>query len=206
MRTDYFRDRIPIRLALKSGELDYYAENTAKSWATEFDIPSVQAGWLVKERVKHQAPQGMQAFVLNLRREKFADSRIREAIGLAFDFNWTNQKIFYDQYTRSESFFSNSELASSGVPAGAELAVLEPYRDQLPAELFNETFQVPQTDGSGWPRDNLLEALALIEESPWEIRDGRLVDPDGRPLQIEMLTFDRQNIFGFILSLKRWEF
>ncbi len=206
LRFDYFRDRIPIRLALKAGEIDYYAENTAKSWATEFEIAAVGAGWLVKEQVKHSAPQGMQAYVMNLRRPEFADRRIREAISLAFDFNWTNQKIFYNQYTRSNSFFSNSELASSGIPRGDELALLENYRDQLTPELFSRPFAVPQTDGSGWSRDNLLTALSLIRQTDWEIRDGRLVDQQHRPLTIEMLLYSssfERLILPYVSNLKR---
>jgi microcin C transport system substrate-binding protein len=206
MRVDFFRDRIPIRLSLKAGEIDYYAENTAKSWATEFEIPAVESGWLVRETVEHSAPQGMQAYVMNLRRDKFSDIRIRQAISLAFDFNWTNQKIFYNQYTRSKSFFSNSELASSNIPKGDELDVLEPYRDQLPTELFDQTFQVPETDGSGWSRDNLIKALKLIEQTDWEILDGKLVDKNGRPLSIEFLLYSssfERLILPYVANLKR---
>ena len=206
MRVDFFRDRIPIRLALKAGEIDYYFENTAKSWATEFDIPAVQSGWLVREIVEHSAPQGMQAYVMNLRRHKFQDSRIRQAISLAFDFNWTNQKIFYDQYTRSESFFSNSELASSGLPQGDELAILEQFREQLPRELFLEPFQVPQTDGKGWSRDNLLKALDLIEQTEWKIIDGKLVNENNQPLSIEFLLYSssfERLILPYVANLKR---
>lgn len=206
MRVDFFRDRIPIRLALKAGEIDFYAENTAKSWATEFDLPVIDAGWLVRENVAHFAPQGMQGYVMNLRRDKFRERKIREAISLAFDFDWTNRNIFYDQYTRSESFFSNSELASSGIPQGEELAVLAPYRDQLWPELFERPFQVPETDGSGWPRDNLLKALSLIEETEWEIREGRLVDPEGRPLTIEFMLYSssfERLILPYVANLKR---
>ena len=206
MRVDFFRDRIPIRLALKAGEIDYYHENTAKSWATEFDIPAVDSGWLVKETVRHSAPEGMQAFVMNLRRDKFQDIRIRQAISMAFDFNWTNQKIFYDQYTRSESFFSNSELASSGIPGGAELRVLDAYRDQLPPELFERPFEVPETDGSGWSRENLLEALDLIRQTDWMLDDGRLIDPDGRPMTIEFLMYSssfERLILPYVANLKR---
>lgn len=206
MRIDFFRDRIPIRLALKAGEIDYYYENTAKSWATEFKIPAVESGWLVRETVEHAAPQGMQAYVMNLRRDKFSDARIRQAISLAFDFNWTNQKIFYNQYTRSESFFSNSELASSNIPEGDELDVLEPYRDQLPEEIFDQPFQVPETDGSGWSRDNLIKALGLIEQTDWKILDGKLMDENGRPLRIEFLLYSssfERLILPYVANLKR---
>ncbi len=189
LRYDYFRDRIPIRLALKSGELDYYLENTAKSWASEFELASIDRGWLVKERLAHRAPQGMQAFVLNVRRDKYKDSRVREAIALAFDFEWTNKNIFYDQYTRSSSYFSNSDLASSGVPDGEELALLEPYRDQLPARLFSEPFSVPVTDGKGWSRENLLKALELLKQAGWRVANNRLINEDGETLNIEMLLY-----------------
>ena len=206
MRVDFFRDRIPIRLALKAGNIDYYYENTAKSWATEFEIPAVQTGWLVKETVEHSAPQGMQAYVMNLRRNKFQDPHVRQAIALAFDFEWTNQNIFYNQYTRSKSFFSNSELASSGIPEGDELALLEEYREQLPEALFTRPFMVPQTDGSGWSRENLRKALALIEESEWGIRDGKLENPQGQKLTIEFLLYSssfERLILPYVANLKR---
>ena len=206
MRVDFFRDRIPIRLALKAGEIDYYLENTAKSWATEFDIPPVESGWLVRETVEHSAPQGMQAFVMNLRRDKFSDIRIREAISLAFDFNWTNQKIFYNQYTRSESFFSNSELASSDIPQGVELEILESYRAQLPDEVFSEAFAVSKTDGSGWSRENLLKALSLIDETDWSIENGKLVDSQKKPLSIEFLLYSssfERLVLPYVANLKR---
>ena len=206
LRFDFFRDRIPIRLALKAGEIDFYAENTAKSWATEFDIPAVESGWLVREQVKHSAPQGMQAYVMNLRRSKFANRKIRQAISLAFDFNWTNQKIFYNQYTRSKSYFSNSELASSGIPEGDELALLENYRVSLPPELFSRPFDVSETDGSGWSRQNLLKALSLIRETDWEIKDGKLVNQQHQPLTIEMLLYSssfERLILPYVSNLKR---
>ncbi len=206
IRTDFFRDRIPIRLALKAGEIDYYAENTAKSWATEFDIPSVQSGWLIKERIEHSAPQGMQAYVMNLRRPKFQERKIREAIALAFDFNWTNKKMFYNQYIRSTSFFSNSELASSGIAEGDELALLQNYRDQLPAELFSEAFDVAETDGRGWHRGNLLKALSLIKQTDWRIDNGKLVNAKNQPLVIEVLLYSsvfERLILPYASNLKR---
>lgn len=206
LRTQYFRDRIPLRLALKSGDIDYYYENTAKSWVTEFDVPSVRSGWLVRETVHHSAPQGLQAFVMNLRRPQFKDRNIRQAIMLAFDFGWTNQKIFYNQYTRSRSFFSNSELASSGIPEGEELRVLEPYRDRLPGDIFDRPFELPDTDGNGWPRENLLQALDLIGRTDYRIVEGKLIDPLGRPVRIEFLlnsaSFERI-VLPYIANLRR---
>lgn len=206
LRTRYFRDRIPLRLALKSGDIDYYHENTAKSWATEFDVPSVRSGWLVQETVHHSAPQGMQAFVMNLRRSQFKDRNIRKAIILAFDFGWTNQKIFYNQYTRSTSFFSNSELASSGLPDGRELEILDAYRNRLPAEIFHKPFVLPETDGQGWPRENLLKALHLIDKSDYGIVDGKLLDANGRPVRIEFLLYSasfERIVLPYIANLRR---
>lgn len=206
LRTRYFRDRIPLRLALKSGDIDYYYENTAKSWATEFDIPSVRSGWLVREAVPHFAPQGMQAFVMNLRRPQFQNRNVRRAIAMAFDFGWTNQKIFYNQYTRSTSFFSNSELASTGLPEGKELEVLEAYQDRLPDEIFSKPFQLQETDGQGWPRENLLEALDLIRQTEYRLVDGKLLDPQGRPVKIEFLLYSasfERLILPYIANLRR---
>ncbi len=206
MRVDFFRDSIPIRLALKAGELDFHAENTAKSWATEFDIAAVQSGWLVRETVKHSAPQGMQAYVMNLRRAKFSDSRVRRAMSLAFDFEWANQKIFHDQYARTTSYFSNSELASSGVPQGRELALLTPYAKQLPPALFTEPFKVATTDGRGWPRDNLLKALGLLQEAGWKVVDGVLVDSDGQAFTVEFLLYSaslQPLILPYVANLRR---
>ncbi|MCY4218883.1 MAG: extracellular solute-binding protein [Gammaproteobacteria bacterium] len=206
LRTRYFRDRIPLRLALKSGDLDYYFENTAKSWATEFDIPSVRSGSLVRETVYHSSPQGMQAFVMNLRRPQFMDRNIRKAIILAFDFGWTNQKIFYNQYIRSESFFSNSELASSGIPQGRELEILNTYRDRLPSEIFHKPFVLRETDSQGWPRENLLEALELISQSDYEIVDGKLLNPEGQPVRVEFLLYSasfERIVLPYIANLRR---
>ncbi len=189
IRTSFFRDATVIRQALKAGTLDFEVENQAKAWALDYDIPAVRKGWLKKEEFTHQRPAGMQAFVFNTRRPLFRDPKVREALGYAFDFEWTNPTLFFGQYTRNDSFFENSELASSGLPEGRELEILEPYRDQLPERVFTEVFTVPKTDGSGWPRDNLLKALQLLGEAGWEV-DGKGVlrnRESGRPFAFEFL-------------------
>ena len=175
IRTDYYRDVTAIRLALKSGKLDFRLENQAKAWALDYDVSVVRDGLLIKERVAHHAPQGMQGTVLNTRREVFADPRVREAIGYAFDFEWTNRNLFFDQYTRSKSYFSNSALAASGLPQGRELQVLQEYRGKIPERVFSEPIRIPGTDGSGWARDNLRRAFALLEEAGWTVEDLSLI-------------------------------
>lgn len=188
IRYDYYRDPTVIREAVKAGDIDFYMENQAKAWAQDYDIEAVRKGWLKKVAIPHERPAGMQAFIMNLRRSVFADIRVRKAVALAFDFEWTNKNLFFGQYTRATSFFSNSELAASGPPSPAELALLEPYRDQLSPEVFGPPPKPPETDGSGWPRDNLRKAFALLFDAGYEVRDLKMVNPEtGRQLRFEML-------------------
>ncbi len=135
IRTDFFRDATPIRLALKAGDIDFRSENQAKAWAEDYDVAVVKNGLLKKELVPHQMPTGMQAFVMNTRRSLFADRRVREALGLAFDFEWTNRNLFNGQYSRTTSFFSNSDLAASGLPEGDEKTILESFDNRVHALL-----------------------------------------------------------------------
>ncbi len=188
-RTSFFRDATVIRQALKAGTLDYHEENQAKAWALDYDTPAVRKGWLKKVAFPHHRPTGMQAFVFNTRRALFKDPKVREALTYAFDFEWTNPTLFFGQYTRNNSYFENSELASSGLPEGRELEILTAYRDQLPEQVFTEVFDVPATDGRGWPRDNLLKALELLGEAGWQVGDeGVLRNVEtGRPFVFEFL-------------------
>ena len=184
---DYYRDTTVALEAFKAGEFDFRQENMAKNWATAYDIPAVANGRIIKEEIPHEQGTGMQAFVFNTRRDIFKDVRVRQALGLLFDFEWTNQNLFYGAYTRSNSYFSNTELASSGIPQGEELAILERYRDKLPAELFTQPFVLPVTRGDGNIRDNLRQALRLFKQAGWTLKNKRLVDPDGRPMAFEIL-------------------
>ncbi len=176
MRTDYYRDDTAIRLALKSGDLDLRVENQAKAWASDYHIEAVENGWLKKELIEHDLSTGMQGFAMNTRREPFNDRNVRKALGYAFDFEWSNKTLFFSQYVRTESYFSNSELASSGLPKGEELEILERYRDQLPPEIFTKPYRAPKTDGSGWPRENLKEAFRLLAKAGWVVKDLKLVN------------------------------
>jgi len=196
IRYDYFRDGTVIRQALKAGIIDFREENTAKAWALEYDVPAVRDGWLKKVEIPHKMPTGMQAFIMNTRRDVFKDPRVRRALAYAFDFEWTNPKLFFGQYTRTESYFSNSELAASGLPEGEELEILERYRGRIPETVFTTRYEAPRTDGSGWPRDNLRRAFELLAEAGWVVRDMKLVNAEsGRQMSFEILlsspTFER---------------
>jgi microcin C transport system substrate-binding protein len=207
IRTEYFRDSTVIREALKSGAIDFHEENQAKAWALDYDVPAVRNGWLKKEALPHEQPTGMQAFVFNTRRAVFQDRTVRQALAYAFDFEWTNKNLFFGQYTRTESYFSNSELAATGLPQGEELALLERYRDHLPPEVLTTPFRAPSTDGSGWPRQNLRQAFALLKEAGWEVQDLVLRRRDtGESMQFEILlvspAFERI-VLPFVRNLKR---
>ena len=201
IRIDYFRDRTIAREAFKGGNLDLWVENSAKEWATAYDIPAVRNGQIIKAEFPHERTAGMQGFVFNLRKPRFQDFRIRKALTLAWDFEWYNKNLAYGAYTRTDSYFDNSELGSRGLlsDAGAEeREILERYRGRLPDELYTQVFTPPSTDGSGVRgiRKNLREAGKLLKEAGWEIRDGKLVNSkSGEVFKFEILlrqpTFER---------------
>lgn len=206
LRYDYYRDPTVAMVAFKAHEYDFRMENTSKVWATAYEGSLFDDGLIIKEEISHSRPTGMQGFVFNTRRGKFADRRVRQALGYAFDFEWTNENLFYGAYSRTASYFSNSELASSGLPGPDELALLEPYRDQLPPEVFSEVYETPKTDGSGKVRRNLRTAIKLLAEAGWTIQDTKLVGPDGESMEIEVLIvspmFERV-IAPFIKNLEK---
>jgi microcin C transport system substrate-binding protein len=203
IRTEYFLDENVLRQALKSGVIDFRLENQAKAWALDYDVPAVRDGRLKKEAIPNQRTSGMQAFAFNTRREVFKDPRVRQALAYAFDFEWTNKNLFFGQYTRTTSYFANSELASRGLPAGEELDILEPYRGKIPDEVFTTEYQPPSTDGSGWPRDNLKTAFDLLAEAGWVVRDMKLVNAEtGRQMSFEFLLAS-QSFERIVLPFKR---
>jgi len=207
IRYDYFRDPTVIREAVKAGSIDFWPENQAKAWALDYDTPAMRRGWLKLKAFEQHRPAGMQGLVMNLRRPVFEDARVRYAIAHAFDFTWSNRTLFFGQYRRSESYFSNSELASESLPSPAELKVLEPWRGKIPDEVFTSAYRAPSTDGSGWPRENLRRAFALLAEAGWVVRDMRLVHAEtGRPMQFEILlvsaAFERI-VLPFVRNLAR---
>ncbi len=188
IRYDYYKDRGIEREAFKSGEIDFFSENSSKEWATAYDINAVNEGLIKKELISHENPQGMQGFAFNIRKDKFKDRRVRKALSYAFDFEWSNKNLFFDAYKRTDSFFENSELASSGIPSKEELNYLNPYFDVLPKEIFTEEYTNPVTDGSGYMRMQLQEASKLLEQSGWELVDGKLLHSNTKePFEFEIL-------------------
>ncbi|MGO8865332.1 MAG: extracellular solute-binding protein [Alphaproteobacteria bacterium] len=188
IRIDYYRDDNVSLEAFKAGDYDFRQENSSKSWATGYDAPAVRDGRIKKEEIPNEEPQGMQGYVYNIRRDVFKDARVRSALAYAFDFEWSNKTLFYGQYARTESYFSNSELASRGLPSADELKVLEPLKGQIPDEVFTKQYEAPKTDGSGNIRPNLAIALKLLEAAGWTVKDGKMVDPkSGQPLSFEIL-------------------
>jgi microcin C transport system substrate-binding protein len=187
IRYDYYQDTTVSLEAFKAGKIDFRAENRARNWATEYNIPAKDAGHLVTEEIPNQRGQGMQGFVFNTRLPKFQDPKVREALGYAFDFEWSNANLFFGQYTRSTSYFANTELASSGLPEGQELEILEKYRGQIPDEVFTTEFTVPVTDGSGNLREGLSTAQALLEEAGWTVQDGKLTNAAGETMDFELM-------------------
>lgn len=196
IRIDVYRDDVVALEGIKSGQFDYYEEYIARNWATAYHIPAVAEGRLIKTKIPHKIPRGMQAFMFNTRLAKFADPRVREAIGLTMDYEWMNQTLFYNAYERSWSFFQNTEFAATGTPSGAEKALLEPFRDQLPPEVFTKEFHVPKTDGTGYARGNLIRAQQLLNDAGWVMKNGKRTNAKtGEVMTIEFLmaqrTFER---------------
>ena len=192
IKYEYYKDRGIERESFKSGNIDFFSENTSKDWATSYDIPAVQNGLIIKESIEHENPQGMQAFAFNTRKEFFKNKKVREALSYAFDFEWTNTTLFYSAYKRTNSFFENSELASSGIPGGKEFDLLQSFgtknQEFLPPEVYSMEFNPPKTDGSGFMRKELSKATSLLAESGWELKNGQLINKEsGKHFEFEIL-------------------
>jgi microcin C transport system substrate-binding protein len=205
-RFDYYKDPNIALIAFLAGAYDVTVESSAKNWATQYDVPAVKDGRLIRDVIPYERPAGMQCFVFNLRKPMFQDIRVREALGYAFDFEWADKNLFYGQYKRTKSYFENSELASTGLPSPEELKILEPLRGKIPDEVFTKSFTLPTTDGSGNNRANLRQASALLEQAGWTVKNGVRVDKNGQPFRFEILLdnplFERLAL-PFIQSLKR---
>ena len=190
VRIDYYRDLTVAMEAFKAGQVDIRAENTAARWHTYYDFPAVQQGLVIKRDFRHHLPTGLQGWVMNTRRPMLSDPRVRHALGLVYDFQWQNKNLFYNDYQRTTSYFENSDLASSGIPQGDELKLLEPYRKELPPDLFTQPFTLPVTDGSGNNRTQLVQALKLLEQAGWKVKDRNLVNAQGQQLSFTILLPD----------------
>ena len=187
IKIEFFKDRDVAHEGFKSGVFDYQEENVSRIWATGYDFPAVRDGRVIKETVPKGSPASRQYFALNMRRDRFKDRRVRQAINLAFDFEWTNENLFYSVYKRTGSIFENTNMAARELPTDAELELLNPFRDQLPPEVFTQVYKQPKTDGSGNARANLRKARQLFADAGWTIQDGRLRNGAGQPFEIEFL-------------------
>jgi len=191
----YYKDSTIALEAFKAGEFDFFFENYSKRWARSHNGAQYDSGQIIKTELTHKNNAGMQGFAFNTRREKFSDVRVRRALSLAYDFEWANDKLFYNQYVRAGSYFSNSELAAQGLPEGKELALLEKFRDQLPAEVFTKYWQPATTLPPDSLRNNLIQARDLLAEAGWTIQDGVLKNQQGEVFKLDILLvqsgFDR---------------
>lgn len=202
----YYKDQTVALEAFKAGEFDFFAENHSKRWARDHNGPKYDSKEIVKQVLTQKNNAGMQGFILNTRRELFKDKNVRRAVTLAMDFEWSNKHLFYNQYTRCESFFSNSELASSGLPEGDELKLLNKYRQQLPAELFTNEWHAPSTKKPSSLRHNLRQASRLLKQAGWSVKNGQLVDKKGKLFSFEVLLIQKgfeRIIAPFARNLKR---
>lgn len=190
LRYEYFKDSTAAFEAFKSGAYELHEEFYSKLWATAYDFPAIRKGWVKRDEIPDGRPSGTQGYWFNLRRDKFADPRVREALALGFDFEWSNRTLFYGLYHRTDSFFEGSPLEAKGPPSPAELALLAPLADRLPAGLMTEDAWVPpQTDGSGRMRRQLRRAGGLLDQAGWTVgADGLRRNAAGEPLNIEFLS------------------
>ncbi len=186
IRFEYFSDRDAAFQGLTSGSLDLREEFSSKIWGTRYNFPALEDGRVKKGVIPDERPAGTQGYWINTRLEKFSDPRVREAIAMAFDFEWSNKALFYGLYHRTDSFFENAPFEAAGMPTEGELALLEPYRDQLPEAVFGEAYVPPVTDGSGRNRRNLRAANKLLDAAGWDLVEGKRMK-DGEPLTIEFL-------------------
>jgi microcin C transport system substrate-binding protein len=189
IRFDYYRDQTVAFESFKAGNLDYWQETSAKNWATAYDFPAVRDGYVKRQEVRIKRTQPMQAFVLNLRRPQFQDRRVRQALNLAFNFEWANKNLFYGQYERVGSYFQDSELAApEALPTGRELEILNEVKDQVPPEVFTEVHKNPVNKDQSDLRQNLRKAVMLLKEAGWDVKKGVLTNAKtGQQMKIEFL-------------------
>lgn len=195
----FYKDDVARLEAFMAGEFDVVVEYRAKNWARMYKGPKFDSGEIIKKTLYHSNGAGMQAFIMNLRRPQFEDARVRRALALALDFEWMNRQLFYGQYQRIDSFFSNSELAARGLPTPGELALLEPMREQLDPAVFGLVPVPATTEAPSSLRANLLQARALLKAAGWEYRDGALRNARGEPFTFEIL--DDQSALSRIIAV-----
>ena len=187
VRYEFYRDRDVAFQGFTAGNYLFREEFTARIWATRYDFPAIKDGRVKRETLPDQTPSGGQGWFINTRREKFKDPRVREALINAFDFEWTNKTVMYDAYTRTRSPFQNSDMVAEGLPSPDELKLLEPFRGQVPDEVFGQPFVPPVSDGSGQDRALLRKAQQMLQDAGLVIKDNKRVLPNGDVFTIEFL-------------------
>ncbi|MCZ6844964.1 MAG: extracellular solute-binding protein [Alphaproteobacteria bacterium] len=206
IRYDYYRDDSVALEAFKAGDYDYRGEGDAARWATQYNFPALAAGRVVREAIENGTPSGLRALAFNLRRPLFADRRVREALNLAFDFEWLNRALLHQGYSRTTGMFSKSAMAPTGPPSPAEIKLLEPWREHVPPQVFGPPFQPSATDGSGRDRTNLRKAAQLLKQAGLTVRDGVLHTSEGAPFRFEMtlrLPSNQRIALAYARNLKR---
>ncbi|MEI7126820.1 extracellular solute-binding protein [Pectobacterium versatile] len=207
IRYDYYLDDSVALEAFKAGAFDLREEGSPKHWATQYQGGNFARGYIIKQDQVNQSAQDTRWLAFNIQRPLFQDRRVRQALALAFDFNWMNKALYYNAYQRTDSYFQNTEYAAKGEPSAEELAWLTPLKDKVPAEVFGPSYQPPSSDGSGYDRQNWLKALKLLEEAGWELKDQKLVNSKtGQPFTFELLlpsAGNSQYVLPFQQSLKK---
>lgn len=202
IRYDYYLDDKVALEAFKAGAYDFRIEGSPKSWATQYQGGNFVRNYIIKQDETNQSAQNTRWMAFNLHRTIFADRRVREAITLAFDFDWMNKALYYDAYQRTNSYFQNTPYAASGYPDAAELALLAPLKGKVPAEVFTSIYQPPSSDGSGNDRQNLLKATQLLKQAGWEVKNQRLVNSKtGQPFSFELMLLSGSN-FQYVLPFQ----
>ena len=199
---EYFGDTDVARQVLRGGAYDYNREFSATGFSIGYDSPALRDGRLQKAHLATEAPQTAQGFVFNLQKPQFQDRRVRQALAMLWDFEWSNRQMMRNLYVRQQSFFSNTDLAARQLPDAGERALLEPLRGQIPDEVFTQVFEAPKTDGSGVIRDKQLQALALLEDAGWKPDGDRLVNAEGEPLSFTFLN-TQNGLDRLLLPYKR---
>ena len=202
IRYDYYLDDKVALEAFKAGAYDFRIEGSPKNWATQYQGGNFARNYIIKQDETNQSAQNTRWMAFNMRRPLFADPKVREAITLAFDFDWMNKALYYNAYQRTNSYFQNTPYAASGYPDAAELALLAPLKGKVPAEVFTSIYQPPSSDGSGNDRQNLLKATQLLNQAGWEVKNQRLVNSKtGQPFSFELMLLSGSN-FQYVLPLQ----
>ncbi|MCY9871509.1 extracellular solute-binding protein [Vibrio barjaei] len=187
---DYYRDDTVMLEAFKAGEFDFREESSAKFWASSYNGVNFDKGYIKKEEIEHHKPMATQAFVFNTERPVFSDPKVREALNYAMDFEWMNKNMFYNQYTRTRSYFQNTDYEAKGLPSEAELEVLNKYKGKIPERVFTDEYNPPVTDGSGRIRPQMRKAFALLKEAGWQLKNKVMTNMEtGEPLSFELLIY-----------------